>query len=361
MAKQAALLVNLGSPASTSVADVRRYLGEFLSDERVIDLPKPIQQLVLRAFILPFRPKRSAHAYATIWGPDGSPLIATSRRLRELVQARVDVPVALAMRYGSPAIPAVVGQLAAAGMDELFLVPLYPHYAMSSYETVVARVREAVAELAPAMRLSVLQPFFDDPSYIEALYQSAKPGLDAGFDHLLFSYHGIPVRHLRKADSSRAHCTITPDCCHAASPAHATCYKAQTIRTTEAFVRRAGLPAGSWSISYQSRLGREPWLQPYTDATLDQLGRRRIGRLLVMTPAFVTDCLETLEEIAISGKQRFLEAGGGHFQLVPCLNEHPAWVQFLADRIHRWRSAGTADESRVADTPPAVGPEIRLA
>lgn len=339
MANQAALLVNLGSPDSTSVADVRRYLEEFLSDDRVIDIPKPVQQFVLRCFILPKRPKFSAHAYSTIWRPEGSPLVIVSRNLQRLVQAEVEVPVVLAMRYGKPSIPDVVARLAADGIEELFLVPLYPHYAMSSYETVVVRVQEVVREQAPQMRVTALQPFFEDPEYVEALYQSARADLDGGYDYVLFSYHGIPVRHLQKADSSHAHCTVVPDCCRVRSPVQATCYRAQTVRTTEAFVRRAGIPDGRWSISYQSRLGREPWLQPYTDVTLERLAREGVKRLLVMTPAFVSDCLETLEEISITGRKRFLAAGGERFKQIACLNEHPLWVAFLAKRISAWQSA----------------------
>ncbi len=336
MAKQAVLLVNLGSPDSTSVPDVRRYLDEFLSDDRVLDIPKPIQQFVLKCFILPRRPKRSAHAYATIWQPEGSPLMVTSRRLQALVQEGVDAPVELAMRYGAPSIPDTVEKIAAQGVEELFLVPLYPHYAMSSYETVVVRVREVVSEKCPALRVTTLQPFYDDPGYIEALYQSAKPDLDSGYDLVLFSYHGIPARHLRKADSSRAHCLATPDCCHTCSPAHATCYRAQCLKTTDAFVKRAGIPKEKWSISFQSRLAGEPWLQPYTDHELERLGKAGVKRLLVMTPAFVSDCLETLEEIAIAGKQSFVAAGGGYFKQIPCMNEHPLWVDFLRKRIQEW-------------------------
>lgn len=349
MAKQAVLLVNLGSPDSTSVADVRRYLDEFLSDDRVIDKPKPVQQFVLKAFILPKRPKASAHAYASIWTPEGSPLIVTSRNLQRLVQEQADVPVALAMRYGSPSIPDVVGRLASDGVEELFLVPLYPHYAMSSYETVVVRVMEVARELAPAMRVTTLQPFYNDPQYIEALYQSAKPDLDAGYDYVLFSYHGIPVRHLGKADSSRAHCGVVPDCCTNPSPIHATCYKAHCTQTTLEFVKRAGVPDGKWSISFQSRLGREPWLQPYTDATLVRLGEKGVKRLLVMTPAFVSDCLETLEEIAVVGREGFEKAGGGHFKHIPCLNEHPLWIRFVADRIRAWQA-----DTRTKPPVPAV-------
>lgn len=336
MAKKAVLLVNLGSPDSTSVADVRRYLEEFLSDDRVLDSPKLIQQFVLRCFILPKRPKESAHAYSTIWQPEGSPLVVMSRTLQALVQQTVLMPVKLAMRYGNPSIPSVVNELAAENIDELFLIPLYPHYAMSSYETVVARVQEIAREAAPRMKITTLQPFYDHPDYIEALYDSAKADLESGYDHVLFSYHSIPERHLRKADSSKAHCTIVEDCCNTCSPAHATCYRAQTIKTTAAFVKRAGIPDGKWSIAFQSRLTREPWLVPYTDKALEELGAKKTGKVLVMTASFVSDCLETLEEIAIRGKESFVEAGGGDYKQIPCMNDNPLWVKFLTDRIAEW-------------------------
>ncbi len=337
MPSRAVLLVNLGSPDSPSIPDVTRYLDEFLSDDRVLDIPKPVQQFVLNCFILPGRTSRSSHAYASIWTPEGSPLIVTSRRLQSRVQDGLDLPVALAMRYGSPSIPDVLERLAGDGVAEVFLVPLYPHYAMSSYETVVARVHEVVRERGLALRVTTLPPFFDDPAYIDALVQSARADLEAGYDHVLFSYHGIPVRHLRKADSSRAHCTLVPDCCTTCSPVHATCYKAQCLRTTRLFVEAAGIPADRWTLSFQSRLAGEPWLEPYTDETLARLGRERVGRLLVLTPAFVSDCLETLEEIAVEGGRTFLEAGGGAFKHIPCLNEHPAWVAFLQRRIRARR------------------------
>ena len=339
MRENAVLLVNLGSPASTSVADVREYLREFLSDDRVIDSPKPVQQFVLNCFILPKRPKRSAEAYASIWTDEGSPLIVTSRNVQRLLQEKVEPHVELAMRYGDPSIPGAIARLKEIGVKNLFLVPLYPHYAMSSYETVVVKVFEEVAAMHPDLKVTALQPFYNDAAYIEALHASAKPYLENDYDHLLFSYHGIPVRHLRKADSSKAHCTMVKDCCHTCSPVQSTCYRAQTIATTEAFVRRAGIEPGKYSISYQSRLGREPWLEPYTDETLVKLAKAGKKRIVVMTPAFVSDCLETLEEIAEEGKESFLEAGGEEFTMVPCLNEHPSWIQFLADRTNAWLEA----------------------
>ena len=190
--------------------------------------------------------------------------------------------------------------------------------------------------LAPAMRIDCVQPCFEDAGYIEALFASLRPYLAKPYDHLLFSYHGIPLRHLRRADSSNAHCTIVADCCQVSSPVQATCYKAQITRTTLALARRAGLDPAKYSISFQSRLVGEPWLQPYTDFELKRLAAAGRKRLLVVTPAFVTDCLETLEEIRMAGRETFLAAGGEWFEHIPCLNDHPAYISFLADRVQKW-------------------------
>lgn len=336
MSENAVLLVNLGSPDSTSVPDVRRYLKEFLSDDRVLDTWKPLQQFVLNCFILPTRPKRSGEAYEKVWTDEGSPLIVTSQKLQKLLQEKIEPKVELAMRYGSQSIPEAIERMKANGVKSVFLVPLYPHYAMSSYETVVVKVMEEVAARAPDMKVTTQQPFYSDPAYIEALYKSAKPYLEDEYDHLLFSYHGIPERHLRKGDPSKAHCTIVKDCCTTCNPAHATCYKHQCVKTTELFVKRAGIPDGKWSISFQSRLGREPWLTPYTDQVLEALPKQGKKKLVVMTPAFVSDCLETLEEIAMEGKEDYLEAGGEKFTAIPCMNDHPAWIQFMADKSMDW-------------------------
>ena len=339
MAQRAGLLVNLGSPDSPSTADVRRYLAEFLGDRRVLDRPpQPLRWLLLHGIILRARPPKSAHAYASIWTPEGSPLIVTSRRVQQKLAAALGpkVPVAIAMRCGRPSIDAVVRQLADSGVEQLLVVPQYPHYAMSSWETVVVKVREEAAPFAPRLRLDVMPPFYADADYIEALYASAQPYLDRPHDHLLVSFHGLPIRHLRKADSSRAHCTLVPDCCATASPAQATCYRAQITHTTRLFARRAGLDPARYSISFQSRLAGEPWLQPYTDAELRRLPAAGKKRLLIITPAFVADCLETLEEIRITGRQTFLAAGGESFEHIPCLNDQPPYIDFLAGRVRQW-------------------------
>jgi len=342
MPNPAVLLLNLGSPDSPSVPDVKRYLHEFLGDERVIDKPDNgiLRSILVHGIIIPFRAKNSAHAYSTIWTADGSPLVVTSRSAQAKLQARTPLPVELAMNYGNPSIPSVLAKLAGQGVDRLLLFPQYPHYAMSSWETVVAKVQREAARIAPAMKIECVQPYYRDDDYIAALVASARPWLDQPHDHLLFSYHSIPARHLTKADSSHAHCQVVADCCNTCSPIHATCYRAQVTHTTQAFARAAGLAPDRWSIAFQSRLANEPWLKPYTDFEYKRLSAEGKKRLLVITPAFVTDCLETLEEIRVRGSEDFTAAGGTSFVHIPCLNDQAVWIDFLAGRVARWQQTG---------------------
>ncbi len=339
MPNPAVLLLNLGSPDSPSVPDVKRYLGEFLGDERVIDKPdsRLLRATLVHGIIIPFRARNSAHAYSTIWTEQGSPLVVTSQRTQAKLQTRTELPVELAMNYGNPSIPEALSRLAARGVDRLLLFPQYPHYAMSSWEAVVAKVHREASRLAPDMKIECVQPYYQDEDYIAALVASARPYLDRPHDHLLFSYHSIPLRHLTKADSSRAHCQVVADCCNTCSPAHATCYKAQVTRTTQAFVRQAGLDSSRWTLAFQSRLANEPWLEPYTDFEYKRLATAGKKRLLVITPAFVTDCLETLEEIRVRGAEDFKAAGGSTFEHIPCLNDQPGWIDFLEKRVRQWQ------------------------
>jgi ferrochelatase len=334
MSRHGVLLVNLGSPDSPAVGDVRRYLREFLMDGRVLDAPYLIRFCVVHFAILPSRPKQSAEAYEKIWLPEGSPLVVRSKRVQSELRRRVAVPVELAMRYQHPSIESAVEVLRREGVEELLLIPLFPHYAMSSYETAVERVRQVVSRRAPGMTLEVVPPCYDEPDYIDALVASAAAHLGAGYDHLLFSFHGLPERHLRKADPTRRHCLQVGNCCAISSPAHRTCYRAQCFKTVESFVKKAGVTR--YSIAFQSRLGREPWLQPYTDQELARLARDGIRRLLVICPAFVSDCLETIEEIGMRGREIFLQAGGTSFDLIPCLNDHPLWLAALEKIISRF-------------------------
>lgn len=330
------LLVNLGSPDSPAVADVRRYLREFLMDGRVLDMNWFGRFLLVNGVILVRRPRQSAHAYQSIWTREGSPLVVTSKNVLGKLRKQVNVPVDLAMRYQKPSIPEAVGNLARKGVNELLLVPLFPHYAMSSFETAVERVKEVVARFAPTTQISVQAPYYDRLDYITALVASASEFLAKGYDHLLFSFHGIPERHLRKSDPTGRYCLSAPDCCESPSSVHDTCYRAQCFKTVAAFVRQASVPKGKYSVAFQSRLGRDPWLKPYTDYELARFGGQGIRRLLVICPAFVSDCLETLEEIGIRGRETFQNAGGRDFALIPCLNEHPAWISALAGMVREF-------------------------
>ncbi len=329
--KRGILLVNLGSPDSTSVADVRKYLRQFLMDARVIDAPYPIRKMIVELFILPFRPKNSAHAYQQIWWKEGSPLIVLSRRLQALLQENVDMPVELGMRYGNPSIAEGLRRLLERPepVEEIYLFPLYPHYAMATYETVVVEAEAVLKKIGRPVKMTVQPPFFDHPEYIRALVESAREFLQHDYDHLLFSYHGVPVRHCKKTDPTGSHCFVTENCCQVPSPAHQTCYRHQVLRTTEEFVKAAGIPPEKYSVAFQSRLGVDEWLQPATDQEIVRLAESGVKKLLVMCPAFVSDCLETLEEIGLRAREAFLAAGGTEFHLIPCLNDHPAWVETL--------------------------------
>ena len=340
--KSGVLLINLGSPDSTAVPDVRRYLGEFLMDPRVLDVPWPVRWCMVNLAILPGRPAKSAEAYQKIWTRDGSPLVATSRNVQRELQRRVggSLAVELAMRYQNPGIEPAIMRLRGQGVTDLLVFPLFPHFAMSSFETTAVRAQEAAARLAPEMRLKVVDPYFSDPGYIAALVASAQEFLAAGFDHLLFSFHGLPERHLRKADATGRHCLASPGCCETSSPARGTCYRAQCLATARAFVEAAGIPANKSSVSFQSRLGRDPWLKPYTDFELPRLAGSGVEKLLVICPAFVSDCLETLEEIAMRGREIFLAAGGRELALIPCLNEHPRWLDALEKLVRAGLSGG---------------------
>lgn len=342
MPKRAVLLVNLGSPDSPSVPDVKRYLREFLGDDRVIDRPgsRLIRRFLVNGIIIPRRAANSAHAYSTIWTPEGSPLIVLSQRARDLLAARLgpDAPVYLAMRYGRPSIPEVVARMAAEGVDEILIFPQYPHYAMASWETVVVRVCEVAAQLAPKLRLHCVKPFYADADYIDALAAVCQPFLAQPHDHVLFSYHGIPVRHVGIASLKGVNVTFAEHPAANWTPAAGLSYLDHVTRTTEALVRRAGIQR--FSVAFQSRLVGEPWLSPYTDFELPRLAQEGAKRMLVLCPAFTTDCLETLEEIQVRAREDFLGAGGTSFQQIPCLNDHPAFIDFLANRAQGWLKAG---------------------
>jgi ferrochelatase len=344
--KRAVVLMNLGSPDSTKVSDVKKYLDEFLMDERVIDKPWLFRALLVKGIIVPFRAPKSAEAYRSIWTDEGSPLLVISRQLRDALQKEIEEPVTIAMRYGNPSPQSAFDELVKNNPDleEVIAVPLYPHYAMSSYETAVEYAKEEHAKGKYGFRLNFIQPYYNNDAYIAALADSIAPHLEGDWDHILFSYHGVPERHILKGDVTGRHCLKVENCCAVPSGAHEYCYRHQCFVTTQLVVEKLNIPGGKWSQSFQSRLGRDPWLQPYTAARLEVLPKEGIKKLVVVCPAFVSDCLETLEEIAVEGKEIFLHAGGTHFEMIPCLNVHPLWVRTLADWV---RGEGLVEKNQI--------------
>lgn len=333
------LLVNLGSPDSTSTKDVRKYLDEFLMDERVIDMPYWKRFILVKGIILNTRPKKSATAYKKIWWKEGSPLEVISERFTEKFKQKVDVPVALGMRYGSMSMEKAIKELVDQDVDEIFMIPLYPHFAMSSYETVEVKAHEILAEKYPMVKLDACPVFYKEPNYIKAMVANIKEhivGVD--YDHILFSYHGLPERHIKLADPTKSHCKLDGSCCNTPSKAHKTCYRHQCFETTKEIVKLLDLEGKTYSNSFQSRLLKDPWLKPYTDFELEGFPEKGVKKLVVITPAFVTDCLETLEEIAMEGKNQFLGAGGETYKHIPCMNENDDWVDVVVDWSKTWQN-----------------------
>ncbi|GGH38281.1 ferrochelatase [Mangrovimonas yunxiaonensis] len=337
--KKGILLVNLGSPDSPDPKDVKTYLDEFLMDPRVIDVPFWLRSFIVRGIILNTRPKASAAAYKKIWWEEGSPLIVISESLQRKIQEQVEVPVGLAMRYGSMTIKKGLQELVDKGVEDVLLIPLYPQFAMATTETILVLAEEIRQAHFPNIKITDLPAFYNNTDYIKLLSNSiAKHLKDKPYEHLLFSYHGVPERHIRKSDITKSHCKIDGSCCATASKAHQFCYRHQCFEVTRLVVENLGLKEGTYSTSFQSRLGFDPWLQPYTDRTIERLGNQGVKNMAVVTPAFVSDCLETLEEIAMEGEEIFHEVGGDNFTTVPCLNDDQEWVDLLAKWINTWQT-----------------------
>ncbi|MCL6296337.1 ferrochelatase [Jejuia spongiicola] len=331
------LLVNLGSPDSPDPKDVKKYLGEFLMDERVIDIPLVARTALVKGIILNTRPKQSAAAYKKIWWDEGSPLIVISERLQNKIQQQVDIPVSLAMRYGSMTIKKGLQELVDKGVDEVLLFPLYPQFAMATTETITVLAEELRQQYFPNISIESVPAFYNKPDYIEVLSNSIKSHLEnKQIDHLLFSYHGVPERHIRKSDVTKSHCKIDGSCCETPSKAHEFCYRHQCLEVTRLVAKKLDLKEATYSTSFQSRLGFDPWLLPYTDRTIERLGKQGVKNMAIVTPAFVSDCLETLEEIAMEGQEIFHEVGGQDFITIPCLNDDVAFVDLLSNWINKW-------------------------
>lgn len=339
MGKKGLLLINLGSPDSANVKDVRKYLDEFLMDKRVIDIPYWKRFLLIKGIILNTRPKKSALAYNKIWWKEGSPLVVISERFKNKLAKKLKIPVALGMRYGSMSIKNAIQELHDTGVDQILQVPLYPHYAMSSFETVVEKTQDILKKEFSNMNMDVLPVFYNNVDYISAMSTNIEKHLENfDYDHILFSYHGIPERHILKSDTTNSHCKIDGTCCDTPSKAHKTCYRHQCFETTKAIVDKLNLKDGTYSNSFQSRLLKDPWLKPYTDFELLKFADGGIKKLAVITPSFVTDCLETLEEIAMEGKSEFIKAGGEQFKHIPCMNDNDEWVDVMCNWVKDWEN-----------------------
>ena len=332
------LLVNLGSPDSTDTKDVRDYLDEFLMDERVIDLPKWFRTLLVKGIILKIRPKKSAEAYRKIWWDDGSPLIVLSEKLKEKVQKKVSIPIQLAMRYGNPSIKNGMESLKKLGVTEILIIPLYPQFAMATIETILILAEQLQKEYFPEMQITSLPSFYNHPDYIRVLGNSIQEELQGkNWEHLLFSYHGVPERHIRKSDITKSHCKMDGKCCFEDSPAHQYCYRHQCELTSIKVAEYLELKEGTFSTSFQSRVSIiGSWLKPYTDKTIEKFAKKGIKELAIATPAFVSDCLETLEEIGMEAAEDFEQNGGKHLHVIPCINDRDEWVNVLSRWVDEW-------------------------
>jgi ferrochelatase len=338
------LLVNLGSPESPTPKDVKPYLDEFLMDRFVIDVPFLLRALLVRGIILQTRPKKSAAAYAKIWWKEGSPLVVLSKRMHKKVQDLVNIPVALAMRYGTMSIMKGLQELHDKGVNEVMLFPLYPQHAMASTTTILVLAEELRVKHFPEMTFKIVPAFYNKPAYIKVLAENIKKHLgDYDYDQLLFSYHGVPKRHIRKTDITKSHCKIDRTCCSTPSPAHEFCYSHQCYETTKLVTEYLGIPKEKYSQTFQSRLAGDKWLTPYTDVEVNKMPEKGIKKLAVVTPAFVSDCLETLEEIAMEANEEFLHHGGKEFKAIPCLNDDDNWCALVANWIEEFKTEPVAE------------------
>jgi ferrochelatase len=335
MGKKGVLLVNLGTPDEPTRGAVYRYLKQFLLDPRVIDVGAIPRNILVRGIIAPFRSKSASELYQELWTEEGSPLKFYGYQLTGLLQQAMgdDYHVELAMRYQSPSIEQGLNKLLDAGVSEMIIVPLFPHYASASTGSVYEEVMRILMKEQAIPKLRFINSYYDHPEFIAAILERAKEHNIEEYDHVLFSYHGLPVRQLVKGDRSNSHCQKIPNCCQMLTDNNQHCYSAQCHATTRTLVAALGLQEGQYTTCFQSRLGRDPWVQPYTSDVLEARAEAGDKKLLVFCPAFVADCLETTIEVSVEYQEEFEELGGEHVQLVDSLNNHPRWVEGLKNII----------------------------
>ena len=332
MAKKTILLTNLGSPDSCDLKDIKKYLDEFLMDERVIDLPYILRYPFVKFVIVPFRAPKSAEKYRSIWTENGSPLVHITSLSTVLVAKQTGIPSYMCMRYGNPDPGTTLKKVLQENptLEELILLPLYPHYAMSSFQSAVEEVKRACRIADHKFKLRVVQPFYNQKNYIDALCKNIKPFLKKKYDLILFSYHGIPERQIRKTDPTGNHCLKTENCCSVPSSAHTTCYRHQVIETTRLVAEKLNIPKNKYRFSFQSRLGSSKWLSPDTAEVLKKFPGEGIKKIIVVSPSFVSDCLETLQEVNLEDREIFIQSGGESFEFIPCLNLDPDWIKTIS-------------------------------
>ena len=329
MGKRGVLMMNIGTPDAPTTDSVRTYLREFLLDPDVIDIPAPLRHLLVRGIILRTRPKKIAPRYESIWMQEGSPLRVYTQRMTDALEASLeDVRCEVGMRYGNPSIRTGLQKLKDSGVDELLLVPLFPHHAQATTESSLKHAYKQLKAMDWNPSIVELPHFPSDPAFIEPLAESIQPHLTDGA-HLLFSYHGLPISHVKRADSSGKHCQKVDNCCSIGVEGNSMCYAHHCMLTTLSVVGALGIGEDDWSISYQSRLGPAKWLQPSTTKTVEDLAENGKTKIVIVSPAFLADGLETLEELDIEIREHFIEHGGKELTVVNCLNDDPDWIQGL--------------------------------
>ncbi len=332
MSKQGILLVNLGTPDSPSYSNVRKYLDEFLMDERVIDVNPILRTILVKGIIVPFRGPKSAKLYREIWSETtGSPLMHYSLLQQQLLQQRLgdEYQVELAMRYQSPSIDSALKKLKDDQVSNIRVIPMFPQYASASTGSVLEKVMKLVRKWQTIPNISFVNSFHDNELMINAFADNGNKHKPETFDHILFSFHGLPQRQLVKSDHSQKHCLKIKDCCSTLTENNKFCYSAQCHDTARLIANKIGLTEDKYSVCFQSRLGKDPWVQPYTSEVIEHLAEKGVKKLLVFCPAFVADCLETVHEVTVEYGEEFRALGGEHVQLVESLNDHPLWIDAL--------------------------------
>lgn len=333
MAKTGVLLVNLGTPDDAKIGAVRRYLFQFLNDPRVIDLPWLLRKFLVNLIIVPFRAAGSTKIYKQLWTEQGSPLIIYGESVQQKLQAKLgeDFAVHLAMRYQNPSMEKVLGEMRTLNYEKIIIVPLFPHYASASSGSAMEKAMKIISKWWVIPELSIISQFWDHPKFIDAFVARAKQYDIESYDHILFSYHGLPERHVDKVYEDGTPCK-DHDCETELTDDNKYCYKATCYATTRLLAEKLNIPKEKYTVAFQSRLDKK-WLEPFSDEIVEERAKKGDKRILAFSPAFIADCLETTVEIGIEYQEIFEEHGGEKVQLVESLNDHPIWIECLEDMV----------------------------